>query len=176
MSTTNLFRGRAANGQAGVGAGYDCEIRRESADSVVVNVTAVGSDGDYLERIDVPMGADLAALARRIAASPFEYVEANLPDAEWDALAEAWNKLGDEPWVPSALRLSARAALRLAEWMAEVAKPGVRVEAVEAELLDVARDRLAAGESLTYELAPQHTTSGRPAFYFIDREDLEVAQ
>lgn len=96
MMHVNLFRGRAANGQAGVGAGYDCEIRRESESSVIVNVTAVGSDGDYLERMDVQLGADLDALARRIANSPFEYVEANLPDAEWNALAEAWNKLGDK--------------------------------------------------------------------------------
>ena len=174
--TNNLFRGRAANGQAGVGAGYDCVIRRKSESSVIVNVTAVGSDDDYLERMDVQLGADLDALARRIANSPFEYVETDVPDEEWNALAKAWNTLGDEPWVPSALRLSAPAALRLAEWVAEIAKPGVRVEAVEAELLDLARDRLAAGESLTYELAPQHTTSGRAAFYFIDHEDLEVAQ
>lgn len=174
--TNNLFRGRAANGQAGVGAGYDCVIRRESESSVIVNVTAIGGDDDYLERMDVQLGADLDALARRIAASPFEHVETDVSDEEWNALAAAWNKLGDEPWVPSALRLSAPAALRLSEWMAEVAKPGVRVEAIEAELLDVARDRLAAGESLTYELAPQHTTSGQPSFFFVDQADLEVAQ
>lgn len=74
------------------------------------------------------------------------------------------------------IELSAAATERFNVWFADVAKPDVRMDVVVSELLDVFQDRLSDGESLSYELSPMHTTSGRPEIFRADRDDLEIEE
>jgi len=74
-------------------------------------------------------------------------------------------------YQPLTLTDSARASFRA--WLADVARPSVRADAVESEALDIIEDRMATGESLTYELGQRYTSNGRPAEYVFAEQDFE---
>jgi hypothetical protein len=49
----------------------------------------------------------------------------------------------------------------------------VRPDAIESEALDIIEDRMAMGESLTYELGQRYTSDGRPAEWVFAAQDFE---
>lgn len=74
-------------------------------------------------------------------------------------------------YQPLTLTESARASFRA--WLSDVARPSVRPDAIELEALDIIEDRMAMGESLTYELGQRYTSNGRPADYVFAAQDFE---
>lgn len=59
-------------------------------------------------------------------------------------------------------------------WLANIARPDVRPTVVEAEALDVIRARAEAGETLSYELGQQYTTTGRPEDWTAALSDIDA--
>lgn len=79
-----------------IGSGWDCEIRRESDDTVLVNVMSPDGANDYLGTWEIETADDLQALAVEIASHPgapraYDLVDDNAGD--WPDLAERWNNL-----------------------------------------------------------------------------------
>lgn len=102
-----MYLGSATNGH-GVGAGFDCFIRREDEETVIVNVIALaeklpsGGCREWLSATDLPPDVDLDALAAEIAQCPGGYIagEASNEDEDstaWDRLVERWNDAGNDP-------------------------------------------------------------------------------
>lgn len=56
------------------------------------------------------------------------------------------------------------------------AKPGVNMQAVLFEVLDVLADRAGNAESLSYELRSQYTVSGRPELLYLSAEHVTVSE
>lgn len=57
-----------------------------------------------------------------------------------------------------------------------VAKPGVKLQAVTFELLDILQDRASTGESLDYELGRQYTVTGNPEILNLEAADVSVTE
>jgi len=71
------------------------------------------------------------------------------------------------------IRFTPEARARFHAWLQAVARTNVRGAAVESEALEILRDRAISGETLTYELASQHTTTGRPEGWVSTLGDIE---
>lgn len=76
----------------------------------------------------------------------------------------------------TSVQLTEAGAAKFNQWFAGAAKTGVRMEVVAMELCDIMADRLASGESLSYELGRQYTADGVPAHITLEAADLEVTQ
>lgn len=76
----------------------------------------------------------------------------------------------------SIVRLSESGNKKFNTWFANVGREGVLAGAVEAELCDIMLDRVAAGESLVYELGQRYTNTGRPELLHLERADLDVSE
>lgn len=72
------------------------------------------------------------------------------------------------------IRFTPTARARFHAWLADVVRPAVRPDVVEAEALDIIRARAEAGETLTYELASQHTSTGRPECWLSTLADIDA--
>lgn len=59
-------------------------------------------------------------------------------------------------------------------WFADVARDGVRMDAVMLDALNVIENRAGSGESFSYELHGQFTVSGRPELLILDPDDVEI--
>ena len=64
------------------------------------------------------------------------------------------------------LALNPAGRARFTAWLQEVGKPGLKLDAIESDMLDVCTARAEAAESMSYELGSQYTTSGRPELFF----------
>lgn len=72
------------------------------------------------------------------------------------------------------IRFTPTAHARFQAWLADVARPAVRPAVVEAEALDIIRARAEAGETLSYELGQQYTTTGRPEVWTAVLADIDA--
>lgn len=72
------------------------------------------------------------------------------------------------------IRFTPEARARFRAWLQTVARPNVQETAVESEALDILQDRAVTGETLTYELASQHTSTGRPEGWLSTLADIEA--
>ena len=72
------------------------------------------------------------------------------------------------------IRFNPAARARFHAWLADVARPAVRPAVVEAEALDIIRARAEAGETLSYELGQQYTTTGRPEDWAAALSDIDA--
>ena len=71
------------------------------------------------------------------------------------------------------LALNQAGRARFAAWLQEVGKPGLKLNAIESDMLDVCTARAEAEESMSYELGSQYTTSGRPELFFANLTDFD---
>ncbi len=60
------------------------------------------------------------------------------------------------------------------KFFSDLAKDGVRIDAVMMEMLGIMEERARAGESMVYELGHQYTNTGNPELLRLDAEDFEI--
>jgi hypothetical protein len=70
------------------------------------------------------------------------------------------------------LELNEQAAKNFRHWFTGVAKPGVAIEKIYAEMLSVIGKKLVNGQDLSYELGDSNTLSARPEVFHLSRSDL----
>jgi hypothetical protein len=72
------------------------------------------------------------------------------------------------------IELTESGVAKFNRFFADVAKNGVRMDAVILDVLNVLESRAENDESFVYELHSQHTVSGRPELLILDSEDVSV--
>jgi hypothetical protein len=71
------------------------------------------------------------------------------------------------------LTLNPAGRARFLSWLQDVGRSTLRPDAVESEMLQIMEDRAESGESLSYELGGQYTTSGRPELFYATAADFD---
>lgn len=71
------------------------------------------------------------------------------------------------------LSLTHAGRARFVQWLQDVGKPGLKADAIESDMLDVCNARAESGESMSYELGSQYTSSARPELFFAEPGDFE---
>jgi hypothetical protein len=71
------------------------------------------------------------------------------------------------------LHLTPASRARFAGWLQDVGSANLRPEAVESEMLRIMEERAASGESMSYELRQQFTSTGRPELFHAVAEDFD---
>jgi hypothetical protein len=71
------------------------------------------------------------------------------------------------------LTLTPAGRARFLSWLQDVGRSTLRPDAVESEMLQIMEDRAESGESLSYELGGQYTTSGRPELFYATAADFD---
>jgi|GEM_PF-5387572 len=84
--------GYAGNGTH-VGSGFDVQIKRESRNFALVNITSPNGDEDLLAVLDVEPSQDLQLLAIEIGNNHGEIDGFDSESEEWDELAERWDAI-----------------------------------------------------------------------------------
>lgn len=74
------------------------------------------------------------------------------------------------------IELTETGAAKFNSFFAAAAKNGVSMQAVMFELLDILADRASNGESLSYELGSQYTSTGRPEILRLSDSDITVTK
>ena len=71
------------------------------------------------------------------------------------------------------LTLTPAARARFTAWLQDVGSAELRADVVESEMLQVMEDRAESGESMSYELGRQYTTTGQPELFYADAKDFD---
>ena len=74
------------------------------------------------------------------------------------------------------LTLTPAGRARFLSWLQDIGRSTLRPDAVESEMLQIMEDRTEFGESLSYELGGQYTTSGRPELFYAAAADFDQDQ
>ena len=72
------------------------------------------------------------------------------------------------------LTLTPSARARFTAWLQDVGSAELRADAIESEMLQVMEDRAESGESMSYELGRQYTTTGQPEIFYADAKDFDM--
>jgi hypothetical protein len=71
------------------------------------------------------------------------------------------------------LTLAPAARARFTAWLQDVGSAELRADVVESEMLQSMEDRAESGESMSYELGRQYTTTGQPELFYADAKDFD---
>ena len=74
------------------------------------------------------------------------------------------------------IELTEAGSFRFSRWFCRVAKKNVLLVPTTLEMLRVIEDRVAMGESLTYELGRRYTLSGDPELFTFDVDEVIVSE